>query len=585
MTANAALIVKEEKPSTLGQWKFPLWLQGLILFISSLLMTGYRINYGNQAITIPLVQSINNPVLFPNDPFVSTLVHYAAPIWRLVAVLANYIPIEILLTFLFLVARALVLIAAAQLAMTINPGSKLAAVGAMAFFALWPISLLGHGTLVSSYFEQTSLFISFFLFAIAAFYTKRPYYWALWLAVGFTLNSMYGAYACVYFAAVFLLDNNYRSAWKNWVWSFILFAILILPTVMLSASAFRIGTINNEIWLLASEARFPMHLYPLTWNPQEFYVFFGFMFMSATILYFNKRELSKLFKHGMIWLLVSLGWILVAFVAAYIMRSPTMLVLHPARATDLWFAFTGLSIIAIIAYLIELDTPYKKLYVILLFISILWQKVFDFTYLIVSMWLIITIAVLWRPFWRFVLKEGSPTRLSNIVVLIVLSFGVFFFSREADSIGIAHIIRIPDSQIQEIADWAKKNTSIGDVFLIDPNWSEFRALSQRPVFTTYKDGAAILWDRSFVEDWVPRMEALGYNFYEPQAIGISTSSFLIQALRTLYEDMDNESVTMLSHVYPVRFWITPINHTSPFPIVFQTLEYKVLDLKPPIEAK
>ncbi len=67
-----------------------------------------------------------------------------------------------------------------------------------------------------------------------------------------------------------------------------------------------------------------------------------------------------------------------------------MLVLHPARATDLWFAFTGVSIIAIIAYLIELDTPYKNFYVILLFISILWQKVFDFTYLIVSMWLILT---------------------------------------------------------------------------------------------------------------------------------------------------------------------------------------------------
>jgi hypothetical protein len=49
--------------------------------------------------------------------------------------------------------------------------------------------------------------------------------------------------------------------------------------------------------------------------------------------------------------------------------------------------------------------------------------------------------------------------------------------------------------------------------------------------------------------------------------------------------MDNERVIMLSHVYPVRFWVTPINHPSPFPVVFQTLEYKVMDLKPPIEAK
>ncbi|GAH08651.1 unnamed protein product, partial [marine sediment metagenome] len=33
------------------------------------------------------------------------------------------------------------------------------------------------------------------------------------------------------------------------------------------------------------------------------------------------------------------------------------------------------------------------------------------------------------------------------------------------------------------------------MFLVEPNWSEFRALSLKPVYVTYKDGAAILWQR------------------------------------------------------------------------------------------
>lgn len=576
MTSNATLVDKVKLPE-IRQWRFSLWLQGLIIFLSSLLITGYQVYSANHAMQIPYVQWMNDPSLFPNDPFVSTFVHYIGPIWQVVAIVSNYVPLESLLLILFLVTRALILIAAARLAITLNPGSRLAPVGAMAFFALYPTPIIGHGTLVNNYFEHTSMSIAFLLLATAAFYSMRPYCWALWLAIGFNLNVLYGVYACVYLAALFLLDTNYRSNWKIWVLPGFLFFVLASPTIAQTASAFRLDTVNTELWLRVSEIRHPFHIFPLTWKPFKYNLLFAFISCFVIVIYLGKKELSKLYKHGIIWLAVSLCWLIIAFVAAYIAESPAMLVLQPARGMDLWFAFAVISMIAVFSRLIEKNMSNKRLLIILYFFSILWFWFFEFTFLMEWIFLILTIGVIWKPLWRFVLREGNPTRLSNIVVLIVMLLGLITFSIQVYSDRVIAIIRYPKSQIQEVAKWALENTSEDDVFLIDPNWSEFRALSQRPVFVTWKDGTAIFWERSFVNEWVTRIESFGFNFEKTDESGTADG---FRPLTRLYENLDDENIIALSNNYPIRFWVISVDHTSSFPVVFQTAGYKVLDLKP-----
>ena len=576
MTSNAILVDKVKLPE-FGQWRFSLWLQGSILFLTSLIISGYQIYSGNHAVQIPLIQSINDPTLFPNDPFVSTLVHYIGPIWRLLGVLKNLVSLETLLGLFFLASRALIFIAAARLAMTLNPSSKLAGVGAMAFFALYPTPIIGHGTLVNNYFEHTSLAIAFLLLATASFYTMRPYYWALWLAIGFNLNVLYGVYACVYFAALFLLDTNYRSNWKNWILPGFLFVVLASPTIVQTASAFRVDTVDQELWLRVSEVRHPFHIFPLTWKPFKYNLLFAFISCFVIVIYLGKKELSKLYKHGIIWLAVSLCWLIYAFAAAYIAQSPAMLVMEPARGMDLWFIFAAISMIAVFSRLIEKNMSNKRLNIILFFFSIFWFWFFEFTFLMEWIFLILTIGVIWKPLWRFVLREGNPTRLSNIVVLIVMFLGLITFSIQLYSDRVITIIRYPKSQIQEVAEWAVENTSKGDVFLIDPNWSEFRALSQRPVYVTWKDGTAILWERSFVSEWVTRIESFGFSFENTNESGTADG---FRPLTRLYENLDDENIIALSSTYPIRFWVVRVDHASSFPVVFQTAGYKVLDLKP-----
>ncbi|MFC2052895.1 DUF6798 domain-containing protein [Chloroflexota bacterium] len=566
------------------EWRSRLlfWLQGLIIFLSSIIFSGYQVYSANHAMQIPYVQWINDPSLFPNDPFVSTFVHYIGPVWQVVAIISKFIPLEPLLLILFLVTRALILVAAARLAMTLNPGSRLAAVGAMAFFALSPSPLIGHGTIVINYFEHTSLSIAFLLLATAAFYSKRPFYWALWFAIGFNLNILYGTYACVYFAALFFLDAHYRSRWKNWLLASFIFIVLALPTIVPTASAFRIDAVNKQLWLRASEVRHPFHMYPLTWRPQQFYVFFGFILCFVLTLYRGKRVMSRLYTHGMIWLAVSLFWLSFAFFAAYVVKAPAMLVMQPARGTDLWFAFAVIAMIAIFAYLNNDKTHHKRLYVVFFFFSFMWLNFFYFSLITIYIWAFIAVGVFWNPAWKFILKHGDAVRLSNIVVLVILFFAVFRISSLAKAGAIGDIIDLPDSQMMEIADWARENTSSEDMFLVDPHWEEFRALSQRPVFVAWKDGTAILWERSFVGEWVTRIESFGFNFINADELGTTKGS---SQLSYLYEDMDDEDVTMLLGNYPISFWVVPIDHPSSLPIVFQTARYKVLDLKNKTEGR
>ncbi len=559
--------------------KLHLAVQSIIIYLSSLVITGYHIYISNQVLVIPLVLVTIDPALYANDPYVATLTNYAAPIWRVIPLVAEYVPLEGLLTALFLASRGLLIFAAARLGLAFSQGSALAAVGAMAFFALWPSPFVGSGTLVTPYFEHTSLSVAFLLLAAVSFYTMRPYLWALWLAIGFNLNSMYGTYACVYFAAVFLVDKQYRTAWRNWLVPGGLFILLSAPTIVITASAFQIGAADRELWLKASYARFPYHLYPLTWAAIQYLGFFVFVLVFSLVIYRARKDMPKLFRQGLVWLAVGIFWLIFAFIAAYIAESPAMLVTHPARGTDLLFALAAVAIISILAYYIDRGDKNLKLLVLFYFASILFYSLFDNILFITVSMLAVTITILLPPLWNFLLKQGYSLRVAYVVVLITVLFAA---TRSASGSGLDQLrnpIGYPDQQMIEIADWAKQTTSKEDVFLVNPNWSEFRSLSQRPVFVTWKDGSAILWERSYVEQWVKRMDRLGYDFNNPREIGRGPG--LEELLLNQYRRIDDSRAAVLADRYAIRYWIVSNDQSSAFREVFRTQDYKVLEIPAP----
>jgi hypothetical protein len=556
--------------------KIPTYVYILLFYISSLLITGYVIYSSNQALQIPLIYKLNDPTLYPNDPFGDTLPYYSSMLWRVIALLVKVIPLEPLLLTLFLVYRLFLIYAASHLAQTFAPKSQLAAVGAMALFALALDPILGSGTIVSNTFEQTGLSIPFFLLATASLYKFNPIWCAVWTAIGFNLNSMYGTYTLTYFGAVFLLDSNYLKAWKKWLPAFGLFLILASPAIFLTLSAFGRGATDNSLWLIASEIRFPHHLYPLTWDKAVFGRFFLLIILLLTFLYQYRDRMGKLFKHSVIWAGVGIFWLAYAFFAAYIAKSPSMIVMHPARGTDLWYCFAAVAFVSACAIKLEETKGWQKrafLAAVFGATILIWNPILG-PYIIA----VCIIALILHPVAYYLLCKVSPNRLAILLTLSVFLFGLQNFQSDLSKSKsfAAAFINQPASTLVEVANWANANAPSDAVFIVDPTgWGEhFRGLAKRPAFVTWKDGSAILWDRPYVKTWAQRIKALGVDITDS---GL-TEKKVRQKLKSLYAKMSDEDVKLIQSRFPVKYWIVPPKKVSQFPQVFENKTFKVLEI-------
>jgi hypothetical protein len=134
--------------------------------------------------------------------------------------------------------------------------------------------------------------------------------------------------------------------------------------------------------------------------------------------------------------------------------------------------------------------------------------------------------------------------------------------------------------IEQVAIWANANTPVDAMFLINPTWETFRALSKRPIFVTRKDGSAILWDRTYVTDWVERFRALGVDIIDIYINRPAMNQLdFNEGLNRLYLNLSDSHVRILKKRFPIRYWVVSVSHPSTLPIVFQNQQYKVLDLK------
>jgi hypothetical protein len=546
------------------------YLYGILLAIASILITGYAVYIENQALQIPLIHYINNLSLYPNDPFGQTLPYYASVIWYIVALGTRIFPLEPFLFVLFLLERLLVIFAAGYTAKTFAPNSKLAPVATMAVFALGLAGpTLGGNALIINYFEQTGLSLPFFLLAFAAFYRQNPWLVAIWTALGFNCNSLFGAYALTYLGAAFILNLDYLRNWKKWLLGFGLFLLLASPGILITISAFGREATDKQLWYLVSKVRFPHHLFPLTWNRIEYAKYGAIIILILGLLWQNRDRFRQLFRLCSIWASVSFLWLIYAFFAAYVAKSPSMLVMHPGRAITLWYGVAAIALVSVGAVKLETTrgTTRKAFWVVVLLASFLvWHPIIGPFILAGGI-----IAIALRPVWYYILAKGSSNRIALLLTLWVFLVGI-------TSLGEGeNFIYRPSTNIEEIAKWAEKNTSIDSVFLVDfgLGWQQFRGQSKRPVFMNWKDGSAILWDRTFVTPWVERLDAIGFDITE-KGLTLNKS---IKKLDKIYQQLGDEDVAKLKSSYKLSYWVVGNEHTSNLPTVFKNKAYKVLSLK------
>jgi hypothetical protein len=534
-------------------------------------VTGCDVFVENHAIQIPLVRWLNDRTLYPHDPYIEALSHYPTPLWSVVALLARLFPLGALLAVLLLLERVFVILAAGRLARAFAPGHDLASAGAMALFAFAITPILGNGTIVASFFEQTGLSIGFFLMAAAAFHERRFTAWAVWLAAGFTLTSLYGVYAVSYFAAAALADPEYRRAWRRLLGPIALFLILISYTIALAVTSLRGGPIDEKLWLAASHMRGWQHLYMRAWKTSEFLDFGSVTLFLLITIALGRRRLGRLFVHFRAWSIVILGWLVLGYVAAYIVPDRPLLMLQPARASDLWLCFAGIASVASIATLVEEEQRSES---IALFVAcfLIWKPPGAIVAGIVLLALFLI-----PETWRFALDRGPRKVLPLALAGWVAAAGLTSLAErmgEEGGLSKALVVR-PEPALREVAAWARTHTPKDAVFLVnvgfDPGFDEFGAL-RRSIFTSWDEGTAMFWQPRWVSEWSVRLQMLGFDVTHP------TMTYMSK-LDALYAGLGDIDVGVLKGRVPLHYWIVTTDHHSRFPVVFENSEYRILDVQ------
>ena len=180
---------------------------------------------------------------------------------------------------------------------------------------------------------------------------------------------------------------------------------------------------------------------------------------------------------------------------------------------------------------------------------------------------------LWPWGWRRIFRGGDP-RVAIALVLVVIGVVLALHSR-ARLANHGHPFnnsRFPGASLSIIR-WARRATSPDAVFLVDPEWSYFREMAQRPVYVTWKDGSAMLWNRPYAATWLERMRALGFD---PLAAKVRDAVHGAARGQNSYQALDESQVEAIRAQAPVTFWVAPADHVSPWPEVFTNGAYRVL---------
>ncbi|MCJ7482988.1 MAG: hypothetical protein MUO31_08480 [Thermodesulfovibrionales bacterium] len=549
----------------------------VLIVFGSLLITGYYQYIGNQSIQIPLVQKINDPSLYANDVFAQTLSRYSTFLWYVVAFLARIIPLPILLLMLFLLERFLLIYSGRFLARAFFDYNVLAEIGAMIWLGLAPSPMLGAGSIALTYFEQTGLSIPFFLMALASFYKKKPWHWAIFLSVGFYLNIMYGFYTMFYCLPFLILDKELRIEIKKWVKAFVLFFVLSLPIIIFTIHSYSIKAIDNQLWLAVARVRFSAHLFPQTWSYKSLLKFLVLVVFIAGIYWQKRKKHSKLAFYSMFWCMISLFWIFLAFLAAKL-QIPGLLVMHPARGTDIWYVIAFVSLISLFAKSMDTQEIEQKTLNALAFIGAVFFFYFrlnpQFSVALIFMGLIFL-------GWPFLLKVDLLKKLPICLALITIGFfGFIGFKRYLSRYDLttsykAAIAPSINPELADVANWAKKNSAKDSVFLVNPVLDQFRPLSQRAVFITWKDASAILWERTFVAAFYKRMCALGMDPLVPSFKEVKPWARIDE----IYKEISAKDISELKIKYRIDYWVTASDNNYIYPVAFSNKDFKVFKIE------
>lgn len=578
-------------------------LSGAVIWVPllasiSVLNSGYRYFCDNHALQITRVKTILDPDLFPADPFAATLSGFVSWLWWLVAQVSRWADLTLVLMVFFLIGRLLLVYSCARLAATLFPESRIAPLTGAFLASLVPVSILADGNLTEVYFEQTSLFMGFFLLALASLLGGRPMsFFVLW-GLAFVGNPLYGSWAFFFFAITFAVDPR-RPGLVDMAKKAPVFLVMALPILVSSLRVFLQPKTSRELITWVNRLLNSPHVAPETWDPVVFREFGAFVILLSLWAVAVRGRFHRVSRLVLAWCGFGVGAVVVGILASRTSWGSALLPVQPARATDLFYLSAAVAAVAGAGFWAEKRSSGVTLAVASLYIGSVGfllspslrahTAVFYLAFAISGA----VLMVIWKQLGH--LEKSREGVLSHGVAAAALGF-LFLGSTTWTAAGSllergekwgsvrAALWRGPNPQVLEIADWARESTAGEAVFLHDPiawEWAQFRYLSERPTFVTWKDGAAVQWDPAYAPEWSQRFAALGFRGRRRDRWNLSNrrvTSRIRQSLRRRYSRFSERDVRRLGARYRIEYWIAPRRTPTTWPVVFRSDDYQIIEV-------
>lgn len=545
----------------------------LLLSVANL---GCMAAYGaNHSMEIPLLEHANDPALFPNDPLSGTFVRHASYYWKIVALFTQHAPFEPFLRAMVILQRALMLYAVAAIARFFAPKSLVAIVACLGVFVLG-IPYLRLATVdvgLAIYAEQSSLALAFALLALVAFVGHERFWWAIFLACAALLNVFLSVHALVYFGFAFLLVREYRSEWRKWILPTLLMGVLVLPLIPLLLPALKATHVSPDIWIRTNRIRSAHHLFPTTWPLVAYARLLALSLLAVVSTRMTTEKSDRRARLLSAFCVAAIFWLALAFASTEIFHSVSLLCLQPGRALAI---FEDAMVIALLSSLARAAEERSAYWMIALAAAMAWIGDFQ----AVPRWqlgfvaLVFLAAVISSMMSKSRKIPLGSTSLAIALTLCLIPRVVLGALGDRNPTGKFSDAFTRDQlpTYEGLALEAKAHTTNQETFLVPPDWENFRPVAERSVFVTYKDGTASFYDRDYLEVWIERLRAIGFDLLAPSVTPENASTLLANA----YDALDDSSVAAIGTKYAVDYWIVPASKKSGFPIAFDRDGYKAL---------
>ncbi|MBI4055479.1 MAG: hypothetical protein HY402_05030 [Elusimicrobia bacterium] len=609
-------------------------IKALILaFLAALSIGFWGYTFGTDANLdqiLPFVHKINNPALYPNDPYVDTLSTFPSFYPHIIAWMARIFPLAPLHFVLYAALKYLLLLIVFNLAQSFF-SNKMTSYLACFLFAFSPLnnifSLLGDDPLFKTALFQTPLAGVLALAAIYFFLRRR--YVASFLIVGsiyyiqgLTANFLLVMFGFASWPAISEKDRKAGerlSLGLGWA----AFFLLWLPWLVMYFN--RPGPApasSTQLFVSMLKAWYPGHYFPSLWGGAKWTNLAAFIGLFS--IFFHKGfPHSKASTEIKLFLVAMATMWCVAFVVGELVPVPSLILLQFFRS-DVFFVSLGLIFAAdyirrlietqalrevcwgalLVFVLVEFSGPRHHGAVMILLVLWLFlnQTVYRFGLLACLALCLYNSMVHPVAFKKVALASGLLTTLfvakgrhhmpswfsSNLAVFLAAFVNLLPY-HSLLQYRIQYKQFDNKSEIkrdwEDLGRWVKEHTPVESLFLSPPYMNGFRVYSQRSPYVEWIDAAAMHWARGYENGWVERMAQLGFwgeTLGSLRYASVWHENPSLEAVGALeaYERINEDQLLKFSNRHGVDYVVTEHEKSLHFPAIYQNKSFSLYRIAP-----